>query len=269
MFLIRAMTGIGGLIILTVIIFIGGWIFNITVLLLALMALFEMYSAFQKKGFKPIIWLGFLITIIIFIMMLFEHEGFGWISILLLILLGLSIPVVVPKVRLVDSLLTIFGSVYPGLALLTMIPLLVNTTPYNQHLLTVTFFASWSTDAFAYVVGTLIGKTKLSPKISPQKTIEGSVGGVIGSIFVGVLVALVLNHTNSASLDMHHIVIISLICGIVSQIGDLVASSFKRFCKIKDFGNILPGHGGILDRFDSVLFTVPMVYAYYLVFLTS
>jgi len=268
MFIVRVATAIAGLLYLSLMFYAGGWFFDISVLFITLVATRELYQAFVRKGFKPIVWLGYLLVLISFYVMLFETEGYAWIYILLIVLLGLAIPILRPSVRFLDSLLTIFGGIYPGLALLSMIPLAQHAQPYTTHLLVITFYASWATDAFAYITGTLFGKTKLSPRISPHKTVEGSLGGVAGSVITGLSIAYVLNTFTPINLEFYHYAIISFLCGIVSQIGDLAASSIKRFCRIKDFGNILPGHGGILDRFDSVIFTVPMVYAYYLVFLT-
>ena len=114
----------------------------------------------------------------------------------------------------------------------------------------------------AYFTGMLLGKHKLCPKISPKKTIEGSIGGILGSVilcaaFSAIFVPQLLVHS----------IIIGVLGGIISQFGDLTASIFKRKMGIKDYGNLIPGHGGILDRFDSVLFTAPMVYYYILLVL--
>jgi len=269
MLLGRVLTAIGGLAYLSLMFYIGGWFFNISVLVITLIATTEFYSAFTKKGFKPLFWLGYIFILLSFYVMLFESSRFAWIYIILAVLLGLAIPILSPKVKFLDSILTIFGVIYPGLALLSMIPLAIHSRPYTMNLLIITFYSSWSTDAFAYIVGSLFGKTKLSPKISPHKTIEGSVGGLIGSVIVGMSVAYLLNLYSPVDIEFHHFAIISLLCGIISQIGDLAASSIKRFCRVKDFGNLLPGHGGLLDRFDSVLFTVPVIYAYYLIIIVG
>ena len=112
----------------------------------------------------------------------------------------------------------------------------------------------------AYFVGRSLGKNKLCPKISPKKTIEGSIGGIIGSIIVCGLFGVIF-----ARGLILHCFIIGALGGVVSQFGDLTASVFKRKMGIKDYGNLIPGHGGILDRFDSVLFNAPLVF-YYIVF---
>jgi phosphatidate cytidylyltransferase len=116
------------------------------------------------------------------------------------------------------------------------------------------FISSWVCDTFAYFSGRALGKRKLAPVLSPKKSIEGAVGGVVGSALVGALFARI------TGMDMALIVFISAIGAVVSQFGDLFASAIKRNHNIKDYGNLIPGHGGILDRFDSVIITAPIIY---------
>ncbi|MDR3644707.1 MAG: phosphatidate cytidylyltransferase [Clostridia bacterium] len=126
-------------------------------------------------------------------------------------------------------------------------------------------FGAWMTDAGAYFIGVFFGKHKLAPGISPKKTIEGVVGGFVFSMISFYLATLVYG----ILCNYHHVVITpnyivltvaSLLCSAAAIIGDLSASLIKRECNIKDFGNILPGHGGVLDRFDSVMFVAPLMY---------
>jgi phosphatidate cytidylyltransferase len=123
------------------------------------------------------------------------------------------------------------------------------------------FILIWTNDTFAYIVGKSIGKHKLFERISPKKTIEGALGGILGSVLVSIIYSYYF-----IPKYVIHFAIIGLIGSILGQIGDLVASMFKRYCEIKDYGKIMPGHGGILDRFDSILFTAPLVY-YYVTFM--
>lgn len=129
------------------------------------------------------------------------------------------------------------------------------------YLVWLIFISSWICDTCAYLVGMLIGKHKMAPKLSPKKSIEGAVGGVLGAFFVGVLYGYILVHFGF--LEQENIWLIGVIAGIggiISQIGDLAASAIKRNFSIKDYGKLIPGHGGIMDRFDSVMFTAPMIY---------
>lgn len=120
-----------------------------------------------------------------------------------------------------------------------------------------------ATDTFAFVVGKNFGKHKISPKSSPNKTWEGSIGGWLACVILGCLWGYL------AHLPMIHIFIISVVCGVISQLGDLTESSIKREIGIKDFSDVIPGHGGILDRLDSMLFTAPFIYYYAITFMTN
>lgn len=126
------------------------------------------------------------------------------------------------------------------------------------------FFSSWGCDTCAYAAGMLFGKHKMTPKLSPKKTVEGAVGGLIGTAVLGVLFGIFAGEQAGLSFGAWHPALsCALIClagGIGSMIGDLAASAIKRNYDIKDYGNLIPGHGGILDRFDSVIFVAPAVY---------
>ena len=131
---------------------------------------------------------------------------------------------------------------------------------YGQFFFELMFVGAWMCDTFAYFTGRLFGKHKLCPKLSPKKTVEGAIGGLIfnigGCMLYGLIIELITKHIDGlVELDANYITlaVIGLVLGIVSMIGDLWASLIKRECGIKDYSKILPGHGGILDRFDSVL----------------
>lgn len=122
------------------------------------------------------------------------------------------------------------------------------------------FLSSWGCDTCAYCVGMLIGKHKMAPKLSPKKSVEGGIGGVVGAALLGALFAVAANHLAGAQANVLHYAIICGVGGMISQVGDLAASAIKRNHEIKDYGKLIPGHGGILDRFDSVIFTAPVIY---------
>jgi phosphatidate cytidylyltransferase len=132
-----------------------------------------------------------------------------------------------------------------------------------QFLLGILFFA-WANDSLAYASGRLFGKTKLSPRYSPKKTVEGTIGGAIGAIGFGYLIYLYipLLLPNASPVALHHWMILAAITSILSNYGDLAESMLKRNLNVKDSGNLLPGHGGFLDRFDGLLFTVPACATY-------
>jgi len=123
------------------------------------------------------------------------------------------------------------------------------------------FLCSWGCDTCAYCVGMLIGKHKMSPKLSPKKSVEGAIGGVVGAALLTVIYGMIFK--NAMGVTTQHVWImaaISAVGALISMVGDLTASAIKRNYEIKDYGKLIPGHGGILDRFDSVIFTAPMIY---------
>ncbi len=131
-------------------------------------------------------------------------------------------------------------------------------------LLIFAFFASWMTDIFAYFVGSKLGKHKLCPKISPKKSVEGAIGGVVGAVLLNLLLLFLFKRfvfDSESPLSYVGVGVLSGILSVISMFGDLAASTIKRNFGIKDFGKLLPGHGGIMDRFDSVLFVLPVLYS--------
>ena len=124
---------------------------------------------------------------------------------------------------------------------------------YGEFLWLFIFIGAWVTDVFAYFTGMLLGKHKLIPAVSPKKTVEGSIGGIVFCVAAFVIYGLILNHFFDPNVKIIPIAVTGLVASIVSQIGDLSMSVIKRNYGIKDFGTIFPGHGGILDRFDSIM----------------
>lgn len=122
------------------------------------------------------------------------------------------------------------------------------------------FLSSWGCDTCAYCVGVLFGKHKMAPKLSPKKSVEGGIGGVVGAALLGVIFAACMNHFAQANVVIWQYALICGVGGMISQVGDLAASAIKRNNDIKDYGTLIPGHGGILDRFDSVIITAPIIY---------
>lgn len=132
---------------------------------------------------------------------------------------------------------------------------------YGVYYVWMIFISSWISDTCAYCVGMLFGKHKLAPVLSPKKSIEGSIGGVLGSVIVGALFGYLIVERVITSQQVTWIfALIGGVGSIISQIGDLAASAIKRNYEIKDYGKLIPGHGGIMDRFDSVIVTAPMIY---------
>ena len=132
---------------------------------------------------------------------------------------------------------------------------------YNEKILITIFICIWTNDTFAYLVGKNFGKRKLFPSVSPKKTIEGFVGGMIFTI----ICSLILSKYYIETKNIYIWIIIAIIVSIFSTLGDLIESKLKRVAQIKDSGNIMPGHGGILDRLDSIIFVVPFINLFYLI----
>lgn len=144
----------------------------------------------------------------------------------------------------------------------------IRTTEYGIYLVWMVFIASWISDTFAYFTGVLLGKHKLAPVLSPKKSIEGSIGGVAGSALAGALFGYLFAAKVGQEVNL---IVVCAVLGafgsVISQMGDLAASAIKRNQDIKDYGTLIPGHGGIMDRFDSVIVTAPIIYflVYYFV----
>lgn len=152
------------------------------------------------------------------------------------------------------------GAIYIGLPLALLVTtVFLPIDGYSPHKVFVVLLLVWSSDTGAYLVGSLIGKTPLAPVVSPKKTWEGTVGGWIFAI--GVSIALFYIYKGEL-LELWQFMVLALICGIFGTLGDLVESKFKRSYGIKDSGNLLPGHGGMLDRFDAFLLVVPFAYIF-------
>lgn len=160
-----------------------------------------------------------------------------------------------------DKWVKLIGYIILPFVLLTKIVSIQKGTEsiYYPYFLIGIFIIIWTNDSFAYLVGKSLGKNKLFEKISPKKTIEGFIGGLLFALISGVLINIFLEKT----LSVYQWVIIALIVSVLGTIGDLVQSKFKRIAGVKDSGNIMPGHGGIYDRLDSVIFVIPFVYLFF------
>lgn len=160
----------------------------------------------------------------------------------------------------IDKYLFTFGYIILSFVFITKIPFGING--YNPKIIIGIFILIWTNDTFAYLVGKSIGKNKLFERISPKKTIEGFLGGLVFSILASVLIAQFFIGSSS-KFTLYIWIGIAFIASIFGTIGDLVESKFKRLAEVKDSGNIMPGHGGILDRLDSIIFVAPFVYLFY------
>lgn len=240
---------------------IGGWPFVLAVVLLALAAQYELFGMLEAKGGEPQRVLGLVLGAIVALHAVWPG---WWVAAVVGVIALLVVELFRKKEQPLENLSgTLFSLAYPVLLLSFLIDLRQVRAPGIDGdgafwLTLTTLLLVWATDTLAYFSGRAFGKHKLMPRVSPKKTWEGSIGGLLGAVGVGIVLKLLVLPFLSA-LD---IVVIALICGALGQIGDLAESVFKRAAGVKDSGNLLPGHGGLLDRVDSLLFAVPLVYLY-------
>lgn len=223
----------------------------------ALLSLWEFYklTAADHK-YSPV--LMFLLAAATFYAVLVKHET-GWILVFASVcVIVLLFDEVWDRQRTGKSgALRSIGNFIGGVAYV-ILPwcylALLRDLPFGQALLVVIFFCTWSCDVFAYFTGRCFGKHKLCEKVSPKKTLEGTLGGAVACVLCALIGALVF------TLPLLHTLALGIFCGVLGQIGDLAESVLKREANVKDSGNIIPGHGGMLDRFDSILVNAVVAY---------
>lgn len=255
---------ITALVALPAIIWIIGWshefVFNAVIAGVAVLAMYEFLDLGRHKGYAMPIPL--CIAIMLIIMAAFILEGLSVELGMFAALLLIPASYVVGKKPLEDSLpssaIAVLGTTYVGLLSGSLIRLR-NDFPEGSKLVFFLLLVVWMGDSGAYYVGKTFGKHKLSPRISPKKTIEGLMGGIAAS----VIAAVVIHFTFFEQFPLVHAIIAGVILSVTGVIGDLAESMWKRSADVKDSGSLLPGHGGMFDRFDSILFTAPILYCYW------
>ena len=265
----RAITGGIFVAVLVLAIVYGELYFHALFGLIAVISLNEFYKLFPKKRLSPNIGFGIVIGLLLYIAGAWSLS-YGDHSKYLIGLLILSFPLLAfgelfrkHKAPFQNIAVTIIGWVYIVLPLILLHLLMwdENMESWSNYLPVLTIFILvWTSDTFAYLVGRNFGRHKLFKRISPNKTWEGFAGGVIFAGIVGYIISVLTNGSVSFYVGL------GLIIGCIGTIGDLVESMLKRSLDIKDSGNILPGHGGLLDRIDAVLYVIPVVYFYYELF---
>ena len=249
----------------------GGPVLAITLYLISNVAFLELTKACGIRTGKKLNALEVtgLLAIAAYYMLIFfaqTHTYFMIAVILLLMALMFVYVFSFPKFTANQIMETYFSLIYAPVMLSFIF--LTRELEHGVYLVWMIFISSWISDTCAYLVGVLMGKHKLVPQLSPKKTIEGSLGGILGSAVVGALFGfLLLDKTLGGHQYGIMLFVIGAIGSVISQVGDLAASAIKRNHDIKDYGNLIPGHGGIMDRFDSVIFTAPMIYFLIIMFL--
>lgn len=257
----RYITGLIGFPIVALVLILGNkYVIDVTFAIVAAISIYEYNSALKLQS-KPIVWLGYVACILIALIHVLPIDY-------LITIVGISIPVSIlilflhtiisnNKINIVDISLTLFGICYIVLFLLFMPIIMAGEN--GKLLIWYVIFSAWGTDTFAYIIGHKFGKHKFI-EISPKKSIEGCIAGTLGSVILNLLYTVYLNIGRGMDINYFAIAAIALGLSIIGQIGDLSASAIKRHVGVKDFGNIFPGHGGMLDRIDSVIFIAPFAY---------
>ena len=263
MFKTRLLSGILLVLIALFTVISGGSILFLVLLIISMIGLSELYKVFDIRNKAPGI-CGYLFAAAYYALIYLKPvlpSGTDWFMLLYMVFLICMMGVLVlsfPKNRTEQILAAFFGVFYVAVMLSYIYQ--IRILPGGVFTVWLVFICSWGCDTCAYCVGMLIGKHKMAPKLSPKKSVEGGIGGIAGAALLGVLYALAINKWGDAGAGIVRFAIIGAAGGAISQVGDLAASAIKRNHNIKDYGKLIPGHGGILDRFDSVIFTAPIIY---------
>lgn len=261
----RILSGIVGLPLVAILLIFGNkYVIDVFIAIIAMMSMYEYITSGKQKVniIKSISYISVLAIA-------FTHVGINYIpNQIINSIIMLALPVIIlicmlfviitnMKITVKDAAFTVFGIAYiVGFSI--YIPIIYGMKN-GLMLIVYLLIASWGTDIFAYCVGKKFGKHKFS-KVSPNKSIEGCIGGTVGSVVISLIYTVIINYCFSLNISYIGILIITIVLSIIGQIGDFTASSIKRYFEVKDFSNLIPGHGGMLDRVDSVIFMAPFAY---------
>ncbi len=264
-FWIRLISGLALVVAALAVILYGGYLLAGVLFVISLIAYHELMRAcgltLGGKATGRLEVLGFVAVAGYYAVMVWSGDGMLLMLTLVLALVALMFIYVFmyPKYHARQIMEAFFCIVYAPVMLSCIY--LTRTLNYGSYIVWLIFISSWICDTCAYCVGMLIGKHKMVPRLSPKKSIEGAVGGIAGAVIVGALYGYFVQSRLAGEQKL--VVIFALIGGVgavIAQVGDLAASAIKRNHDIKDYGKLIPGHGGIMDRFDSVIFTAPMIF---------
>lgn len=258
-FLERLISGILLVLIALVTIILGNDILLITVGIISLIGLWEMNRVFGiEKEITGI--LGYICTAGYYLLLRTGNQEYSFALMIFFVMALMAVYVFeFPKIKTESVMAAIFGVIYV-VAMLSFVYIVRqgDNGLYNVWLI---FLCSWGCDTCAYVFGVAFGKHQMAPVLSPKKSVEGAVGGALGAALLGFIYASVFQENISGVLDAR--ISYPIVCGagsLIAMTGDLAASAVKRNHKIKDYGKLIPGHGGIMDRFDSVIFVAPVIW---------
>lgn len=247
---------------LVVIMFIFGnkYIIDVVLAGIAFLSMNEYFNAIAKVS-NPVRWVGYLSCILIAVVHLIPQEYLTISAILvaptILIILFAQVIATEMRTSFKDIAYTFLGIFY--VVFFTMFVALIYGKTNGKILIWYAIFAAWGTDAFAYFIGKFFGKHKFS-KISPKKSIEGCIAGTIGAVIFILPYTYIANTFWGQNYSYLFVTLVAVILSLLGQIGDFAASSIKRYVDIKDYSNLIPGHGGMLDRIDSLIFLAPFAF---------
>lgn len=272
-FIIRTLSGIVMFVVLLGAILASQWSFVALMGVIAIGGMWEFYRMADKAGYSPMKLLGVFIGIAVFcinlaVMLFFSTQSDSTGSTLIIAALGVLVLLVplmcicelyrksaTPIANIASS---IMGALYVALpmSLLLVIPMLLGNGEWNPWIVLFYIFIIWANDVFAYLFGITLGRHRLFERISPKKSWEGFFGGLAGAVAMGYVAATILDASTTAWMGL------ALVAALSGVFGDLVESLMKRSVDVKDSGNIIPGHGGWLDRFDALILSAPFVFVY-------
>ncbi len=260
----RSLTGLVFVVVVVGAIAINKWLFLILFLGIIVLGMNEFYNLVSQKNINVQRINGIIIGVSVFISNYFYAQSLiGSKIFLVVIFLVVSVFIIElyrkkekPFINIAYTIIAVLYIAVP-FSLVNYIVFLNSSTIYNSHLLLGFLFLTWSYDSFAYVFGVSFGRHRLFERISPKKSWEGFLGGVLLSLLTAYIISLFFK-----DLEFRQWIFVSIIASIIGTFGDLTESMLKRSENVKDAGNILPGHGGILDRFDAVLLSLPIYFIY-------
>ncbi len=251
---------IGGIAAIYVILF-GDVSMSVAVGVITLISLYEFFSATKLKDKSKTLFITSLLFGILVTLSSACYYKLAFLNEMLTVYIIFSFCYMVlnhSTIKFTDVAYAILGTIYITVFFNHII--LLRHMEYGKLYIWLPFITAWLCDTFAYFTGMAFGKHKLIPKVSPKKTVEGAIGGVLGSVISVVVFLIVCKNVQDVSVNIWGGILLGALCAVVSQFGDLCASCIKREHDVKDFGNLMPGHGGALDRFDSVLMVAPVCY---------
>ena len=260
MFKTRLISGIVLVAIAVLVIPLGGWPLTALLAAVSVIGMSELFQIEQMQTAAPAVtaYLGACVYYVL-CMLGASAPAQGMVLALTVIAVLAVYVFAFPKFKARQVITAVFGLIYVAVFLSFVLKL--RNMDGGAYLVWLIFLASWGADTCAYCVGMLFGKHKMAPVLSPKKSVEGAVGGVIGAALIGLIFAIVFrNHLTVFTMPIPALMIIGAVGALISMIGDLAASAIKRQYNIKDYGTLIPGHGGIMDRFDSVIITAPLIW---------